>query len=219
MVTIRMYNVGLGDCFLLRFKAPAPNRDRFMLIDCGLILGSVAGEATLRAVAEDIFDTTGGRLDVVVATHEHQDHLSGFWYAQDIFKKIKIDKVCMAWTERPGDEMARRLKDKIEDFSFRLDGVVSKLEDDTLKNPQKFNLRAQSSLKSVRSVLDFLGLDTDDSIPKNGSGNPHNEDEQTPKKKVSMNRKALDYLQKEAVRPENIVYHEPDTTTTLDHTH
>ena len=33
-LTVRMYNVGFGDCFLLSF--PAPDRPRKVLIDCGV---------------------------------------------------------------------------------------------------------------------------------------------------------------------------------------
>ena len=219
MITIRMYNVGLGDCFLLRFKAPGRERDRFMLIDCGLFRGSDAEKETLQAVVEDIAKTTKGRLDVVVATHEHQDHLSGFWYAQAIFKeKIKIDKVWLAWTERPGEPRARQLKDKIDQFSDQLTETVNRLgihldETKPVNNRRQFSVHA---LQSVGSVLDFLGFDTDDSVPQNAPTNPPTVVEQPPKKKLSINRKALNYLQEVAVPPENIVYHEPDTTTTLD---
>ncbi len=34
VLTVRMYNVGFGDCFLLIF--PAPERPRKVLIDCGV---------------------------------------------------------------------------------------------------------------------------------------------------------------------------------------
>lgn len=211
-----MYNVGLGDCFLLRFKAPNQQRDRFMLIDCGLFRGSDAEKETLQEVVKDIAKTTKGKLDVVVATHEHQDHLSGFWYAQEIFKeKIKIDKVWLAWTERPGEPRARQLKDKIDEFSDQLTDTVNRLGIDldpaqVVKNRRQFSAHA---LESVGSVLDFLGFDGADDTSAN---NPLPGNGQPPQKRLSINRKALNYLQEVAVPPENIVYHEPDTVTTID---
>ena len=39
-VKIRMYRQGLGDCFLLAFPDPAAARPFYMLIDCGVLLGT-----------------------------------------------------------------------------------------------------------------------------------------------------------------------------------
>ena len=76
-----MYRQGLGDCFLLTF--PQKGKPPFhVLIDCGVLVGSAK---VMTAVVEHIRDTiregrqTGNaRIDVVVGTHEHKDHLSGF---------------------------------------------------------------------------------------------------------------------------------------------
>lgn len=151
MTTIRMYNVGLGDCFLIRFDAP--DRPRYLLIDCGLFRGSDAERATLTAVANDIAQTTGGHIDVVVATHEHQDHLSGFAYAQDVFSTITFGKVWLAWTEKPGDPMAERLRTTRQAFTDKLEDAVTRLKKDTQR---AFNLVA---LEAVESVMEFAGFD------------------------------------------------------------
>lgn len=103
-----MYRQGLGDCFLLTF--PGKKRPVYMLIDCGVMLGTEKQAEKMRAVAEDIRTTTDGRLDVVVATHEHWDHLSGFVQAQEVFEKIKIGELWLAWTEDPDNELGQRLR-------------------------------------------------------------------------------------------------------------
>src|SRR5262245_1371287 len=80
-VKVRMYRTGLGDCFLLAFpKArPAAGRDAvYVLVDCGVFMGTPGSKEKMRAVAADIRDATGGRLDVLVITHEHWDHVSAF---------------------------------------------------------------------------------------------------------------------------------------------
>ena len=70
-----MYRQGLGDCFLLTFY---PGGDeKHVLIDCGT-LGSKYTEVKLPDVIAEIDKTTNGHLHLVVATHQHQDHLSGF---------------------------------------------------------------------------------------------------------------------------------------------
>jgi glyoxylase-like metal-dependent hydrolase (beta-lactamase superfamily II) len=64
----------------------------------------------MQQVAESIVDTTDGKLDVLVVTHEHWDHLSGFLQAQAIFEKLEIGEVWVAWTEDPDDELATELR-------------------------------------------------------------------------------------------------------------
>src|SRR5271169_5091414 len=72
---VRMYRQGLGDCFLLTFN---PGGDeKHVLIDCGT-LGSKTTDVKLPDVIADIDKTTNGHLHLVVGTHQHQDHLSGF---------------------------------------------------------------------------------------------------------------------------------------------
>ena len=80
--TLRMYAVGFGDCFLLtvpRFD----DRPWRMLVDCG-VHGMGRGEHALGAVIADLIATCsdgdggGPVIDVVVASHRHQDHISGF---------------------------------------------------------------------------------------------------------------------------------------------
>src|SRR5687767_5339820 len=108
-VRVRMYRHGLGDCFLLSFPR-AGKPDYQVLIDCGLILGTPRAEALTGRVAESLEKETGGRLDVLVATHEHWDHLSGFVDAAKTFERFEIGSVWMAWTENPADETANALR-------------------------------------------------------------------------------------------------------------
>ena len=60
----------------------------------------------MRQVAEHILESTGGRLDVLVATHEHWDHLSGFEQARELFDESKVGQVWVAWTEDPEDPVS-----------------------------------------------------------------------------------------------------------------
>ncbi len=104
-----MYRQGLGDCFLLTFN---PGGDeRHVLIDCGT-LGATSTKVSLPDVIADIDKTTNGHLHLVVATHQHQDHLSGFSKLSAQFSpasKKQIDHVWLAWTEDPNDSLAKQL--------------------------------------------------------------------------------------------------------------
>lgn len=108
-VTVRMYRDILGDSFLLGF--PREQGRFFMLIDCGILQGMPGARERARRIAADIARTTGSRLDVLVVTHEHVDHLSCFAQASDIFETIDVDELWLAWTEDGKDETARRLRE------------------------------------------------------------------------------------------------------------
>jgi hypothetical protein len=111
-VKIRMYRQGLGDCFLLSFPR-TPNPFHF-LIDCGAFASKHYDDSLMNDVVNDIKETTGGHLDVLAATHEHWDHISGFTQAKKVFDKIKVDKVWVVWTEEPDSAAAKVLKDRFK---------------------------------------------------------------------------------------------------------
>lgn len=108
-VRIRMYNTGFGDCFLLRF--PGTDRERKVLIDCGKHTHSTCKPPIQKIVSQvlaDIRDSDGTpRIDLVVATHRHLDHVSGF--AVEGWDDVEVGEVWMPWTEDPDDPVARRI--------------------------------------------------------------------------------------------------------------
>src|SRR4051812_44005519 len=70
---VRMYRQGFGDCFLLGFTTAG--KTRFVMIDCGVVTAATEGKAKIKAVIDDVVKETGGRIDLLVVTHEHWDHL------------------------------------------------------------------------------------------------------------------------------------------------
>jgi hypothetical protein len=105
-VEIRSYQVGFGDCFLLTFKYAAS--DRHVLIDFGsMALPEGAGPGYMLKVAKQIAADCGNQLDIVVATHRHSDHISGFATNKkrtgsgDVIAACKPKMVIQPWTENP----------------------------------------------------------------------------------------------------------------------
>src|ERR1700686_3553606 len=106
---VRMYRQGLGDCFLINL--PGKNgKPYYLVIGCGAILGTPDAMSQMKDVVQDILDTTGKHVDLLVATHEHWDHLSGFVQARDLFASLKVDQVWLPWTEDPADDLANQLR-------------------------------------------------------------------------------------------------------------
>lgn len=114
-VKVRMYRHGFGDCFLLAFPGD-DGAPRYMLIDCGLHHCVNDHVKKIRRVVRDIKQATGNHIHVLVVTHEHTDHISGFQHAMDIFKdkKLKIDEVWLSWAEDLKDPVTRRLRRKYD---------------------------------------------------------------------------------------------------------
>lgn len=108
--SVRMYRQGFGDCFLLRLTQGAAVSH--VLIDCGAHDQSPDRAQRMPRIAEDIRRETGGKLAVLIATHEHVDHVSAFEKGeqQQIFDQFQIQEVWLGWTENPADKVARTLK-------------------------------------------------------------------------------------------------------------
>ncbi len=106
--TIRTYRHGLGDCHLVSLYGKGKKAFR-ILIDCGVILGTPDARTLMTRVMDDVVKETKGKVDLLVATHEHWDHVSGFGQAAESFAKLKADRVWMAWTEDPKDKDAQNL--------------------------------------------------------------------------------------------------------------
>jgi hypothetical protein len=114
-VTVRHYCQGIGDCHLLRFPKD-DGGDFWMLIDCGIHTSITGGPEKIDDIVDDIVEAVGAakHIDVVVGTHEHTDHLSGFLSAADKFKTISFGELWLGWTEDPEDPQALEL-DKYKD--------------------------------------------------------------------------------------------------------
>jgi hypothetical protein len=55
------------------------------------------------------------KVDLLLATHEHWDHLSGFIQAAASFERLSAGEVWLAWTEDPDDALAKQLGKERDD--------------------------------------------------------------------------------------------------------
>jgi hypothetical protein len=83
-----------------------------MLVDCGVHGSSVGADIakSVRDIIDDLKrDSRDGtpHLDVVVATHHHQDHVVGF--AEDGWDDVQVDEVWLPYVENPKDPDTEKL--------------------------------------------------------------------------------------------------------------
>jgi beta-lactamase superfamily II metal-dependent hydrolase len=126
-IKVRMYRQGLGDCFLVTLPTVG-GKPFYLMIDCGVILGTSNAVAMMSNVVQNIIDTTGGNIDLLIATHEHWDHLSGFVQAKDLFSKLDVSEVWVAWTEDPNDELANSLRNEGQALRMALSQAAMRMQ-------------------------------------------------------------------------------------------
>jgi hypothetical protein len=164
---IRMYDVGFGDCFLVKLRYGNDDaKERRVLVDFGSTQWRKAKGASALGIAKDIAAQCQGngkaKLHAIVATHRHADHVSGFATAKggngsgDIIAALEPDVVIQPWTEEPGlATKAAAPANSGHAFARRLANMeaVSQAVVGSLRH-----LRSKASNEDVDEIR-FIGLD------------------------------------------------------------
>jgi len=181
-VKIRMYRQGLGDCFLITIprKKGAPF---YAVIDCGVILGTADAGTIMKEVVEHIITTTNGHIDLLAATHEHWDHISGFGQAKEIWtdrSRLKVDQVWLSWAEDPKNSLAKTLRGERQGMRMALQAAAARMRvggnvetADDVSNMLSFFAAAgttSDALKVIKGLSDDLRYCTPADKPVKLSG-------------------------------------------------
>jgi beta-lactamase superfamily II metal-dependent hydrolase len=149
-LTIRMYDVGFGDCFLLTFGKG--NEARRVLFDCGSIS---AGAKQVTTVAEHVIETCRGadgrsKIELIVCTHRHRDHVGGF--SDPRWDKVEVGEVWMPWTEDPDDKLATKIRTRQSGFAATLAdalNVGAALDSDPLTSKRSLGGEARKTMLAI----------------------------------------------------------------------
>lgn len=149
---IRMYRLNeLGDCFLITFSAGDDTGS--LLVDCGSFRNGADSIARLKEVVTKGIekDLDGKSIDVVVGTHQHNDHLSGFVHCENEFKKIEVGQVWLSWLDDPKDKTARKIGHDYNNIAMHLAAARR-----GVKDPSR--LRSAESRRALNILDDVLGF-------------------------------------------------------------
>lgn len=145
-IRIRMYRVGFGDFFLLSLKKGS--KVEHILIDCGV---HAKPTGTIDDAIAQLELDTGGKIALIVMTHRHADHISGFGSGAETFRKFQVGKVWMPWFEDRKDAKAMR-------FQANLEAVASKLQLAFGARARKGDTQFLSMAENATGVMGVAGI-------------------------------------------------------------
>ena len=147
-VEIRMYRMGTGDCFALKFFAGKKEKFK-MLIDAGTWEGS---KEHLEPYIKNLKEYLNDFVDVLVVTHEHKDHVYAFDVCEDLFLdgKFNAGEIWMGWTENDKTKKVKDWKDDYGEKKKALGLAARKLEE--VVDSDDFKKQFEGNKNSVKAL-------------------------------------------------------------------
>jgi len=120
-ITLRAYNVLFGDCLLVSWDED--DDEHHAWVDFGNF--SNDPNAVFSSVYNDVRGRTGGKLDLVVVTHRHMDHLEGFYsFRKSMANDFTIKKIWYAHVSPGLDDQFKITEKQIHDLGLLPDWIM-----------------------------------------------------------------------------------------------
>ncbi|MEX2546934.1 MAG: hypothetical protein WD830_04000 [Chloroflexota bacterium] len=153
-LTVRAYNVGFGDCILISWDEA--DRTRHAWFDFGTHHSD--DESVYLGVFEDILARTGGRLDLLLISHRHLDHLGGFWQLRTrLGSEFQVERVWHAHVTPEVDNQFKIASDTLSELLPRTlqtgSGVIADVYRNNLAISSKDRMDAIASVFPAASVF------------------------------------------------------------------
>lgn len=153
-LTVRAYNVGFGDCILISWDEADGIHHAW--VDFGT--HHEDDESVYLGVFEDILARTGGRLDLLMISHRHLDHLGGFWQLRTrIGNEFQVARVWHAHVTAPVDGQFKIASDTLTELLPRTlqtgSGVIADVYRNNLALSSKDRMDAIASVFPPASVV------------------------------------------------------------------
>jgi beta-lactamase superfamily II metal-dependent hydrolase len=143
-IRVRMYRVGFGDFFLL--TVPGKNGPAHILIDCGVHAANIG---SINDCIQDMKKETGNHLALVILTHYHADHMSGFASNYDDFAEFDVGAVWITNRLDPSNPKHANLMAQLTSVAQQLKLQLGARTDET-------------SIQAARKVENALGVASED---------------------------------------------------------
>jgi hypothetical protein len=152
---IRLFDVGLGDCIYVRIPgAHKSGRAFHMLVDCGTLSTTSLLRDAIETLTPEL-PQVGGKhhVDLLVVTHEHKDHMTGF--GLDIWDGLSFGAIWMSAAmdlDHPESKRAKKL------HSFAVDAMAQALRLNLALGPELGELANalaanEDAMKTLRQTL------------------------------------------------------------------
>jgi len=112
----------------------------------------------MEKVVDNIAEVTDRKLEIIIATHAHRDHIYGFGRLADVFAKLKVGEIWLPWTWDENNEEALKLQQK-----------HAALTDKLLQHFQA--LGASANPDALNAVVNVAGNQRATELLKSGFGN------------------------------------------------
>ena len=194
-VKIRMYRLGTGDCFALKFYAG--NSIKFKMMIDGGVCFPAPSRAKMSPIINDLRDFVKGQVDALVITHEHYDHVSAFERCATIFKEdFTFDRIWMAWTENDNNGELKDWKEEFKEWknnvalsAYHLEEAINARGGAEFKkqfNENKFGEEMLGARKNLSKIVNGFANTNIDAPAKQLGKLSEAEEEQEPFIKLSI---------------------------------